>query len=153
MSFQYIDEPDNEHQNVPEHVKHEAVSSGRRVVKIIWDEDGIPEHVKDYVQWSVRPYRVSDKCDGTRDSCAMCTLKVLCERKGIDVSELAERAYPDDVIFDDDYIEYLKAHRKLVEIPQFNQKSISLLLRSLYDMNWRSLVYELEESLDVDMAN
>ncbi|MBJ7265531.1 hypothetical protein [Idiomarina abyssalis] len=153
MSFQYLDETDNEYEDVPEYVKHEALNSERRVIKIIWDEDDIPDHAKGYVQWSVRPYRVSDKCDGTRDSCAMYALKVLGERKGIDVVELANRAYPDDVIFDDAYLDHLKAHRELVEIPRFNRKSISLLLRSLYDMNWRSLVYELEEALGVDMAN
>jgi len=131
----------------PHHVLTEAVMSERYVAKIVWDEDDIPEHAKGFVQWSVRPYRVSDGCDGSRDENAKLVLLRFCQQTGIDIRAAYRAAYPDgrEQMFTDPCLAYLEslddpAH---TEIPALNSDNLQALLDSLYDMNYRSFAAEL----------
>lgn len=132
----------------PDYVIAEAIQSGRQVAKIVWDEPDTPDHCKGYVQWSVRPYRVTDRCDGTRDSNAILACMEFCKSTGLDLANLYEQAYPEENnhIRDAGYLEYLEEHRGMTDIPAVSENNIIQLLNSLYAMNWRSLVEVLVES-------
>lgn len=130
----------------PEDVIQAAIESNRQIAEIVWDEPGTPEHCKGTKQWSVRPYRVTDRCDGTRDSNAMLVCYEFCKTTGIDLKEAYEDAYADNDhdSISDDYIKHLEQYRSETEIPEVNDGNIRQLLGSLYDMNWRSLTEVLQ---------
>lgn len=132
----------------PQHVLEDAIATSRSVARIVWDDPGTPEHCLGYVQWSTRPYRVTDRCDGTRDSNAILVCRVFCRRTGVDLPELYAKAYPDDenIFLEEAYIAHLDEQQSTTEIPEFSTESALALLSSLYDMNWRSLVEKLSQS-------
>lgn len=80
----------------PVSVINDAIRSQRSVIRIVWDDDDIPDHAKGYVQWSVRPYRVTDRCDGTRDSNAMLDALMCCGETHVDLAQVYADAYPND---------------------------------------------------------
>lgn len=130
----------------PKDVIDNAKKTSRRVAKIVWDEEDVPDHCKGYVQWSVRPYRVTDGCDGTRDSNAMFVCHEFCKATGLDIVQVYTAAYSDEEnIFDDSYFKHLEDQRETTELPEVNQENMIHLLKSLYDMNWRSFVGELSK--------
>src|SRR5215213_5597230 len=82
----------------PRHVRDLAAKqadAATRILHIVWDEaDGYPEHGWGNEQWSIRPYRVGQGCDGTIE-CNMHFVAIeLMERVGIDYRQLYEEAYP-----------------------------------------------------------
>jgi len=132
-----------------DHVIHDAITTNRKVVKIIWDEDDVPEHAKGYIQWSTRPYRVTDRCDGTRDSNAMLVCHELSKATGLDINSIYHDAYSDEnreTFFTPEYLKHLEQHRCETEIPELTAENIIHLLKSLYDMNWRSFTEKLSEA-------
>jgi hypothetical protein len=125
----------------PSYIIDEAINSSRQVARIIWDEPDTPVHCRGYIQWSVRPYWVTDRCDGTRDSNAMLTCQEFCNKTGLDLVKIYATSYPDEnnIFLDEDYAAYLEEQRQMTVIPEVNQSAIIHLLNSLYSMNWRSL--------------
>ncbi len=137
----------------PDYVRNEAVKSNRKILKIIWDrEDGYPEHAWGYIQWSVRPYRLSDGCDGTRDGCAHFLAKHFLESINLNYFDIYDLAYFDDDREPTDMREFPDSYwnevAKEVEIPEVNKRNFRKLLDDLYDMNHRSIVALLEEMID-----
>ncbi len=130
-----------EHAGAPPYAINEARESGRNVIKIVWDEDDIPEHCKGYIQWSVRPYRVTDLCDGTRDGVCHLVTNNVCKQLGIDMLTVYNRAYenrPEHDTFTNEYIAGLDFFMSEIEMPDISDSSLKALCRSLYDMNFRS---------------
>lgn len=149
MSIELMDaDPALIREGCDEQVIEEATRSFRQVAKIVWDHPDTPEHCKGYTQWSVRPYRVTDRCDGTRDSNAMLVCLEYCKQTHLDLSGIFARAYPDEenIFLDSDYLAYLEEHRPMTEIDELTNENLIELLNSLYSMNWRSLTEELENA-------
>lgn len=127
----------------------EAKQSNRQVVQIIHDGDDIPEHCKGWVQWSVRPFVVTDRCDGTRDSNLMLVVWNFCKTLGLDLKAIQTTADPDECdLFSDDYVDYLHEHEDQTVIPEITDESLGHILASLYSMNWRSLETELRAAFE-----
>lgn len=130
-----------------------ARDSGRKLARIVMDEaEGVsPGHSGyGFVQWSVRPYRVGDGCDGSRDQNVKYVLSVVCDRLGWSIKELFEAAYPDeDEPISDAEITMARresAHTQLPDDP-LSPVALGLLLYDLYAMNYRSLEAEIEYRL------
>jgi hypothetical protein len=131
--------------NCPNHIIEESVSSGRDIVKIVWDEDDTPDHCKGNTQWSVRPYRIQDTCDGTRDGNTYLVCREFCKKTGLDLKKIYTQAYPDDIFTDLD-LQHYDEFMKETEIPEkVTSENIRYLLNSLYSMNHRSLTQVLAE--------
>ena len=121
------------------------------IKKITWDADGgYPEHAWGYVQYSPRPFRQGYGCDGTTDDNIHLIATVLCARLGLDYISLYKQAYPGD----DDvecWITGLLANNEIHQetiIPEHTGcDELILMLSDLYQINNRSLVSVLEESL------
>lgn len=141
------------------HVLKEAIESNRQVIRIRWDDPDIPEHARGYVQWSTRPYLVTDCCDGTRDSCCQWVTYVICKALGIDADAVYTEAYPDRELESGFYsgrINYLEKFSSQVIIPTLSSQNLKFLLRSMYDMNFRQLAEVFEskfEELGFDMTD
>ncbi len=132
--------------NCPMHVIIESINSKRDIVKIIWDEDCYPDHCKGYFQWSVRPYRIQDTCDGTRDENAYLVCKEFCRKTGLNLIDIHSEAYPDEPKLTTADLEYYDSFKSETEIPeQISSENIKFLLNSLYSMNHRSLTDVLAE--------
>ena len=150
-AFFKVDTPDEigflEAAFCPQHVIENAVRTKRKIIRIVWDESHIPEHAKGFVQWSIRPYRVTDTCDGTRDGvCFLMGLR-LCERLGLNISQLFDKAYPKEAGYfaDKDNLAYLALLKDEVEMPkQINSVVLRQFLYSLRSMNHRSFADVLE---------
>lgn len=133
----------------PQHVIENAVRTKRKVIRIVWDESYIPEHAKGFVQWSTRPYCVTDTCDGTRDGVCFFMGLRLCERLGLNISQLFDKAYPKEAGYfaDKDNLAYLALLKDEIEMPkQINSGVLRQFLYSLRSMNHRSLADVLEDA-------
>ncbi|GGJ55818.1 hypothetical protein [Deinococcus roseus] len=142
--------PEEHHRHCPQHVREQAMGGDRpHLVEILWDElEGFAPEDPGYGhrQYSVRPYRVTDRCDGTRDENALYILKLYLQHAGLDYSTTHTAAYPD---------EPPKWESELWEDPSWIQREIEPcpltrenfhhLLDSLYDMNHHSLVALLKD--------
>ena len=147
MSIELFDVvPSLTRQGCHEHVISEAIRSNRQVAKIVWDEPDTPEHCLGYIQWSVRPFLVTDRCDGTRDRNVMLVCLDICKATGVDMEATYQRAYADErpgVFLTDEYLAYVEEIRSQTVIPSVSEDAILNLLNSLYSMNYRSFVEEL----------
>ena len=127
---------------------------GGYIKKIVWDaEGGYPEHAWGYTQFSPRPYLQGYGCDGTTDGNIHLIAATLCGRLGIDYAAAYAEAYRSDTAPDEarDWVADLLADNELADetvIPKGKgRKALSLALQDLYQINNRSLVEVLEESL------
>ncbi|TNC80800.1 MAG: hypothetical protein C9356_11800 [Oleiphilus sp.] len=148
MSITFLDvQPSLIREGCPKYVIDEAIASSRKVAKIVWDGEDVPENCFGFVQWSVRPYRVTDRCDGTRDTNAMDVTSVMCQRTNIDIRAAHKAAYPDDAnIFEDPaYLSWLEEHSDQCEVQELTVHNLIELLNSLCSMNWRSLTEVCEQ--------
>jgi len=156
MSFQIFSTNDPIiERELPERSKYvldEAISSKRDIIKIVWEGPDYPEHAQGYIQWSIRPYLVSDKCDGTRDSCCQLVTMLVCRSLGIDPDLAYREAYSDEPERLKDFYtsreSYLNTFLSQVIIPEINSLNLKYLIRSIYDMNYRSLAYILLEKFE-----
>lgn len=137
MSIRLFDAmPSLINQGCPRHVVENAIDTSRQIANIVWDDPDTPEHCRGFVQWSARPFRVTDRCDGTSDSNALLVCNEFCARTGIDLSAIYESAYPDEhnPFSGAAYLDYLESHRPFTEVPPVNQDSIIQLLNCLYSI-------------------
>ena len=114
----------------------------------VWDEaDGYPEHVWGYTQCSVRPYFQGMGCDGTTDGNILLIAREYCERIRIDFVQAYNRAYAErDGFSERSEFDYLEDYRSETCIP--DEIDEALVLDDLNDINFRSMVSELEEEFE-----
>ena len=136
----------------PKHVVAKARASNRKVLRIVWDkEGGYPEHAWNYVQWSVRPFRQMDGCDGTIDDPVHLIGYRLCSQLGLDYAALMDEAYAwRDKDDNGDWVretteEQWQAIERNTVVPKLSAQSLSRLLYDLTDINYHSLVALLHD--------
>lgn len=129
-----------------------GLDPARPALYLTWTEAaGYAPHSAGYVQASERPYRVSDRCDGSRDDAAFYVLRTLLFRlRGWGDREYAafhRAAYPQERRVPQWLTHFSatwRAHE--VEVPgTLTPQVLKGLLASLYDMNWRTLSGALED--------
>lgn len=132
----------------PQGVIDNALATNREVLQLIWDGADYPEQSHGFVQWSVRPFLVTDRCDGTRDANVMAVLRAMCGYTDVNLSAIYQSAYPDDenIFARPEYLDYLDELLDECEIPSISEDNLLNLLNSLYSMNWRSLTSCLAET-------
>lgn len=140
------------HEHCPEHVIQDALDSDRKVIKIEWAGKEYPKHLRGFIQWSTRPYTVTDTCDGTRDCNAQLVLHHFCQQTDLSITQVFSEAYPNEQRLTDHDIEHLFQYAEHTIIPECNNQNKALLLKSLYSMNFRSLVTVLEEKWEIEQA-
>ena len=127
---------------------HDALRRPWQALHVWTPEAGYGHHCAGYRQSSVRPYRPTDRCDGTRDLAALYLTRFYLHRIGMGASEwnaLYLRAYEHDappapVLW---FSATWRAH-EIHTAPLPTKATYEALLASLYDMNHRSLSAELE---------
>lgn len=136
----------------PRHVREKAASRGEaetRILHIVWDEEeGYPQTAWGYEQWSVRPYRVGQGCDGTIEESMHFVALHLLARVGIDYRALYRDAYPDSSLDgwpSPDQLDWLAEE---TSFPPLDVESLELLLHDLYDTNHRTLEDLLRSRLE-----
>lgn len=134
--------------------KRAATIPGGFVKKIVWDEaGGYPEHAWGFVQYTIRPYWPGFGCDGTTDQNVHYIACLLSEQLGVDYAKAYRRAYASDTSLKDSrkWVQELKADAVLQRetcVPELSEPdALTLMLADLYQINNRSLVYELEKEL------
>lgn len=101
--------------------------------------------------FSKRPFKLGQGCDGSGDACCAALYHDFCTQHGLDPLELYRRAYQvhdGDRYSDPDYSAILQeANWQGVKYPQsWGEPELGGLLDSLYAINNRSLVQVLEET-------
>lgn len=129
---------------------HAFKTNRKNILKITWEKGDCHPSSIGFVQWSARPYRITDTCDGTRDGNVYLVTLEFCKKTGLDLEELYQKAYGDrehEQLLTEEYLQYLDSLRCETEIPAaINSLNLRRLLNSLYSMNHRSLVEVLEEA-------
>lgn len=148
---QLFDPLDERARAAPEQVRTAALWYRRQILKIVWDAaDGYPQHAWGYVQWSVRPFTVGMRCDGTTDDNVHYIALRLCARLGLDYAALYERAYAWQRERSGGWLrqvvpaEWARIASETV-VPHLSGNALRALLFSLYEINNRSVVEVLEE--------
>jgi hypothetical protein len=138
----------------PSRVVAKARASKREVLRIVWDkEDGYPEHAWGYVQWSVRPFKQMDGCDGTIDDSVHLIAYRLCSQLGLDYAALIDEAYAwRDKDDNGDWVretteEQWQAIERNTIVPKLSTQSLRRLLNDLTDINNHSLAALLHDTL------
>ena len=148
---QLFDPLDARATEAPTYVRENALRYQRQILKITWDAaDGNPEHAWGYRQWSVRPFTVGMRCDGTTDDNVHYIAMRLCRRLGLDYPAVYARAYAwrrdrenADWLRRVTAEEWGRIAREMV-VPHLSPNALRALLFSLYDINNRSVVEVLE---------
>lgn len=132
------------------------VSGRRSVLVFLWEAAaGFEAHCVGTRQVSTRPYHVTDRCDGTRETPALYTLMHCLHQLGwtFDAFQaLYARAYawdtPEGRTFDaplEWYSATWRAHN--TDVPPVSAAVLRDLCTSLYDMNFRSLAETVEREV------
>lgn len=123
-------------------LRREGARTGRRtVLRYTWTaEEGFAPHARGVVQYSLRPYQVTDRCDGTRDGPALFVTRALLAAQGCTLEAAFAQAYPDEPPFTAPLIwsDPLWAARE-APLPNFTARTFAALRAGLHDMNHRSL--------------
>ncbi|MBM3130809.1 MAG: hypothetical protein FJ009_19555 [Chloroflexi bacterium] len=136
----------------PNDVIVRARKSGRQVLHLVWDkEEGYPQRAWGYEQWSVRPFRQRDGCDGTIGINVHLIGLRLCEQLGVDYAAAMDQAYAgQDCSTEGDWIRRMSpsdwqriAHE--TEIPLLSLQSLDNLLCDLGDINNHLLAALLQQ--------
>jgi hypothetical protein len=137
--------------DAPTHVRQDALRHRRQILKITWDAaDGYPEHAWGYIQWSVRPFTVGMRCNGTTDDNVHYIAMRLCRRLGLDYPALYARAYAwQRDCANADWLRRVTAEEwgriaRETVMPHLAPNALRALLFSLYEINNRSVVEVLE---------
>jgi hypothetical protein len=130
-------------QRAPRHVREAAArrqESETRILHIVWDEEeGYHPDSWGFEQWSIRPYRVGQGCDGTVEENMHFVAIHLTWQLGIDYYAMYADAYPDRSLVGWPRPEQLDGLHAETEIPPLDDDSLELLLHDLYDTNHRKL--------------
>jgi hypothetical protein len=136
----------------PRHVLDKAAeraSAETRILHVVWDqEDGYPETGWGFEQWSVRPYRVGQGCDGTIECNMHFVALALMPALGIDYRKLYTEASPGATL--EGWPSPEQAARLAAEttVPEPDADALERLLHDLYDTNHRTLEDLLRSRLE-----
>ena len=130
-------------QRAPRHVREAAArrqEDATRILHIVWDEEeGYHQDAWGFEQWSVRPYRVGQGCDGTIEENMHFIAHHLLSQLGIDYYAAYTEAYPDRSLVGWPRPEQLAWLHAETEFPALADDTLELLLHDLYDTNHRTL--------------
>ena len=127
----------------PRHVREKAAGRGEgetRILHIVWDEEeGYTRDAWGFEQWSVRPYRVGQGCDGTIEESMHFVALHLLAKIGIDYRANYHEAYPEESLDGWPRPDQLGWLAEETDFPPLDVESLELLLHDLYDTNHRTL--------------
>ena len=119
-----------------------------RILHVVWDEEeGHPQASWGFEQWSVRPYRVGQGCDGTiEDSMHFVAIHLFASL--LDYQALYQEAYPGESLDGWPAPDPMRWLIEETEMPHLTAHTMELLLHDLYDTNHRTLEELLRERLE-----
>lgn len=98
---------------------------------------------------SKRPYLPGQACDGTIDGPVIALFHSFCTQHRLDSLLIYNRTHPDNILTSSQWKQHIEfGHWQGVYIPTWNQTNYSLLINSLQNANYSSLINYL---LDLEM--
>lgn len=127
----------------PRHVLDKAAeraSAETRILHVVWDQEGgYPEAGWGFEQWSVRPYRVGQGCDGTIECNMHFVALALLPALGVDYRQVYAEACPGESLDGWPSAETAAMLAAETTVPEPDAGALELLLHELYDTNHRTL--------------
>jgi hypothetical protein len=98
--------------------------------------------------FSPRPYRLGQACDGSTTSCALALFVRFCRECGLPATQLYRRAYPDEKSLRLSGVVSFAEWQGVAYPKRWNARAKAGLLESLHSVNYHSLASVVSDSAD-----